>query len=75
MFESTGPHFCPECDPIFNKRGDQVGQHLSCTTHNYSGTGTDIAVCQNCHKSFIIAYKVESIQRIKDELTTQGPQS
>lgn len=65
MFESTGTHYCPKCDPVFSNRGNRIDEPLYLTTRNYSGTGTDIAHCRSCDGYFIITYKVDTITEKK----------
>lgn len=66
MFESTSPHYCPKCDPVFNKRGNRIDEPLLLTTRNYSGTGTDIAHCRNCDGYFMLTYQIKNVEELKD---------
>jgi len=61
MFPNTEPHFCPECSPVYNKAGKQVGERLELVEADYSGLGIDLADCPKCKKIFYITYKVDTI--------------
>lgn len=58
--------FCPDCEPIFNKRKIQIGQVLVEIERNYSGCGVDIYDCPVCKHCFQISYKIDKIERLKD---------
>lgn len=65
MFHSAGPHYCPECPPIWvgknkSRRGDPP---LHLDESNYSGCGVDMATCPRCGRGFAISYQVKAIQR------------
>lgn len=61
-FHSTGPHYCPDCPPVVNKKDRRIDPPLKLVESNYSGCGVDIAECERCGKAFQIEYQVKSIQ-------------
>jgi hypothetical protein len=65
-FHSTGPHFCPRCPEVRNRRGERVGVRLDLIESNYSGCGVDIACCPQCEKRYQISYCVRSIDELLD---------
>jgi hypothetical protein len=66
-FNSTGPHYCPECKPVFrvpkNKPRVRVGVRLELVESNYSGLSVDMATCPECGRGYSISYKVDRIER------------
>jgi len=59
VFNSTGPHYCPNGCVAFIGRKGPVLIRLECIVSNYSGCGVDITYCEKCGKKFQISYKVE----------------
>lgn len=57
--------FCPVCEPVRNKRGDQINGRLECTCHNYSGCSVDFGECPDCGRRFEVSYKVAEIIEIE----------
>jgi len=68
MFESTGPHHCPECPA--SKRGPW----LKLIVHNYSGCGVDIAKCETCGSVFQISYRVDAVTKLDPGMTADDPE-
>lgn len=68
MFESTGPHHCPVCPPVLNKRQRRIDRPLQLVVRNYSGCSVDIAQCPECQRRFQISYKVDEIRDIEKDL-------
>ena len=64
MFNSTGPHYCPDCKPVINSKGIRIDVPLKLITNNYSGCGIDIAICDKCNQKFQISYKVDKIIKL-----------
>lgn len=68
-FYSTGPHYCPDCPPVYrhpkNKPPVREGHRLQLTDGNYSGTGADMANCPNCGRGYAILYKVDKVERVE----------
>lgn len=69
MFNSTGPHYCPVCEPIVNKKGRRIDSPLMLIERNYSGCGVDIAECVVCKKIFQISYKVDNILDVTEQMS------
>ena len=67
MFETTGPHYCPTCEPILNPKNRRVDEPLKLIVKNYSGCAVDIALCPRCNHRFQISYKVNVILDVEDE--------
>jgi uncharacterized Zn finger protein (UPF0148 family) len=67
MFETTGPHYCPNCEPILNKKDRRVDEPLKLVVKNYSGCAVDIAVCPRCNHRFQISYKVDKVLDVEEE--------
>jgi hypothetical protein len=63
MMDVCGPVFCPECEPIYNRRGEPVGPQLECSESNYSGCGADMANCPKCGKGWCISFQVDEVTR------------
>ncbi len=57
--------FCPKCPPHLTKQKQQIGIHLECTVHNYSGCGVDFGECPECGGRFQVSYKVDEVTEIK----------
>jgi hypothetical protein len=64
MFDSTGPHRCPQCRPVVNKKGRRIDPPLQLFRSNYSGCGVDIAHCPTCERFFQISYKVDEVKDV-----------
>lgn len=64
-FHSTGPHYCPACPTVVNKRGRTMNEPLRLLESNYSGCGVDMASCPECGKVWEISYKVDRMTRAK----------
>lgn len=56
--------FCPNCPPVYNRRGNRIGEVLKCTERNYSGCFVDIAYCEKCENEYEISYKVDKVKKI-----------
>lgn len=67
MFNSTGPHYCPTCPPVLNKKNRRIDPPLQLLNSNYSGCGVDIAVCSTCQHRFQISYKVDKILDVEQD--------
>lgn len=55
--------YCPDCEPVKNRRGDRVGGILELVERNYSGCGVDYFSCPECGHAFCVSYKVAVITR------------
>lgn len=68
MWNSTGPHHCPICEPVFNKRKQRIDIPLQLVNENYSGCGVDIGQCTKCQRYFQVSYKVDEITDITERI-------
>lgn len=74
-FNSTGPHYCPECPSlikIIKGREREFKATLDLVEENYHGTGADMAECRSCGKTFFVNYKVDSITNAETGKTDEG---
>lgn len=58
---------CPECPPDVRRSGRVARPRLNISDTNYHGCGVDIATCPDCGKTFTISYKIDKIERIRQD--------
>lgn len=65
-FHSTGPHWCPHCPAVVNRRGERCDVALELVVSDYSGCGVDIADCPRCGRTFQVSYRVDAVTELDE---------